>query len=135
MFNIEKAKNTHVDFWLTLDKHISLDELKTKISLKQCYIIRDENEPCGVLRYGLFWDNTPFMNMIYLREAYRNRGFGKAAVSFWENEMVLQGYKTVMTSTQANEGAQHFYRKLGYRDAGCLLLENEPLEIIFVKDI
>lgn len=40
-----------------------------------------------------------------------------------------------MTSTLSNENAQHFYRKLGYRDSGGLLLPNEPLEIIFVKNL
>jgi hypothetical protein len=36
--------------------------------------------------------------------------------------MKQMGFKMTMTSTQADEGAQHFYRKLGYKDAGCLLL-------------
>jgi hypothetical protein len=40
-----------------------------------------------------------------------------------------------MTSTLANEGAQHFYRKLGYRDSGCLILEDEPLEILLTKNL
>lgn len=38
-----------------------------------------------------------------------------------------------MTSTQSDETAQHFYRKLGYVDAGALLLQDEPLEIILTK--
>ncbi|WP_278281130.1 hypothetical protein [Clostridium sp. N3C] len=38
-----------------------------------------------------------------------------------------------MTSTMSNEEAQHFYRKFDYKDAGSLLLDNEPLEIIFTK--
>lgn len=46
-----------------------------------------------------------------------------------------RGHSLVMTSTLANEGAQHFYRKLGYRDAGCLLLEREPLELMLIKAI
>jgi len=45
------------------------------------------------------------------------------------------GYSVVLTSTQSNESAQHFYRRLGYRDAGGLLLPEEPLEILFVKYI
>ncbi len=28
----------------------------------------------GVLRFGLFWDNTPFLNLIYFVESYRRRG-------------------------------------------------------------
>lgn len=47
--------------------------------------------------------------------------------------MKQKGFKTVMTSTQSDEDAQHFYRKLGYRDVGCLLLDTQPLEIILIK--
>ncbi len=47
--------------------------------------------------------------------------------------MIKKGFKICMTSTQANESAQNFYRKLGYKDAGCLLLEKEPLEIFLMK--
>jgi len=46
-----------------------------------------------------------------------------------------QRYKKIMTSTLSNEQAQHFYRKLGYRDVSSLLLNQEPLEITFVKDL
>jgi len=47
---------------------------------------------------------------------------------FWENEMCELGYKVVMTSTQIDEQAQHFYRKLGYIDKGGLFLDNTPIE-------
>jgi hypothetical protein len=49
--------------------------------------------------------------------------------------MEQQGFDTVMTSTQSDEHAQHFYRKLGYVDAGALLLDTQPLEIILIKKI
>ncbi|MCS4464928.1 hypothetical protein JTT01_16190 [Clostridium botulinum] len=49
--------------------------------------------------------------------------------------MKSKGYELVMTSTLSNEQAQHFYRKLGYKDVGSLLLDDEPLEIIFTKSI
>lgn len=47
--------------------------------------------------------------------------------------MKKKGYKNVMTSSASNEEAQNFYRRLGYRDCGSLLLFNDPLEIIFIK--
>lgn len=56
--------------------------------------------------------------MIWVDEHYRGKGVGKQVVLFWEDKMKQKGFKTVMTSTLANEEAQHFYRKLGYRDAG-----------------
>ena len=39
------------------------------------------------------------------------------------------------SSSLSDEQAQHLYRKLGYKDAGCLLLEGEALEIIFTKTL
>ena len=75
------------------------------------------------------------MNMLYILEDYRGKRYGKVLTLFWEEQMKRLGYELVMTSTLSNEGAQHFYRKLGYTDAGSLLLPQEPLEIIFIKSI
>ena len=44
-------------------------------------------------------------------------------------------HQMVLTSTQSNEQAQIFYRKIGYVDCGSLLLPNEPLEIILSKHL
>lgn len=73
------------------------------------------------------------MNMLYINENYRNKGIGKELVRFWENEMKGKDYELVMISTLSNEQAQHFYRRLGHKEVGSLLLEDEPLEIIFLK--
>ena len=117
------------------DKHVSKELIKTKIHQKEIIIARDINRNIGWLRYGYFWDNIPFMNMLYIEEEYRRKGIGTGLVKFWEDEMKMKGYNLVMTSSLANEQAQFFYRKLGYNDSGCLLLNNQPLEIIFTKYI
>lgn len=139
MFTIEYATNAHKDFWFTLDKHISENELNNKIKHKRAYIIFNDHKPAGILRYNLFWDNIPFLTMIYIDEAYQNRGLGRNAIIYWENEMQSLGYKMVMTSTQSDEGAQHFYRKLGYKDSGCLVMDmphfQQAMEMFFVKGL
>lgn len=89
----------------------------------------------GWLRFNLFWDNIPFMNMLYFLEDYREKGYGSQLVSFWEQEMKKSKYNIVLTSTKSNEQAQFFYRRIGYVDCGSLLLPNEPLEIILLKNI
>lgn len=133
---IEYGSESDFQFILDNDRHISKELIKNKLREKEIIIAKNqENQIIGWLRYGYFWDNIPFMNMIYLSEIYRNRGIGKELVMFWEREMKKKGYNMVMTSTLSNEKAQHFYRKLGYKDSGSLLLENEPLEIIFTKRI
>ena len=75
------------------------------------------------------------MNMLFISEEQRGKGYGRKLVEFWEHEMAEQGYKFVMTSTQSDEEAQFFYRRLGYTDKGALLLPKEPLEIIFYKKV
>lgn len=94
----------------------------------------EENEKfIGWLRYNLFWDNTPFMNMVYLLDESRGKGYGKQLVSYWENEMKKQGYEVVMTSTASDEYAQHFYHKQGYKTIGGFLLGEDPYEMILPK--
>ena len=95
----------------------------------------EDDKFVGWLRYNLFWDNTPFMNMLYLLDNKRGKGNGSRLVIFWENEMKQKNYEFVLTSTQSNEEAQFFYRKIGYVDSGALLLPNEPLEIILYKKL
>ena len=132
----EYASELDFQFILDNDKHVSKQLVKNKLKEKEIMIAKDQdNKIIGWLRYNYFWDNTPFMNMLYLNDNYRNKGIGKKLVGFWETEMKSKGYELVMTSTLSNEQAQHFYRKLGYKDAGSLLLDDEPLEIIFIKNI
>jgi len=134
--NIEYATSGDFQYIVDMDKHISIELIRAKIIEKEIIFVRDvTNKNIGWLRYGYFWDNTPFMNMLYLEEDCRHKGIGIELVGFWEKQMKDKGYDLLMTSTLSNEYAQHFYRKLGYKDSGSLLLENEPLEIIFTKKI
>lgn len=106
-----------------------------KIQDRYVYIIEENANIVGWLRYGLFWDVIPFMNMLFILEDNRGKGYGKALALEWEKDMKSQGHKIIMTSTQANEYSQHFYRKLGYKDVGSFLPPNSPLELILTKEI
>ena len=139
MFSIKYATNKNNTFWFSLDEHIAEDEFYLKVKENRAYIMFDDTVPVGVMRYNLFWDNLPFLTMIHLKESYQGKGYGKKAMLFWEKEMYGLGYKVVMTSTQADEKAQHFYRKLGYKDNGCLVMDlpqvKQPLEIFLIKEL
>ncbi len=89
----------------------------------------------GWLRWSLFWDEVPFMNRLHVEAPRRGEGVGRLLVSEWERACGREGHDTVMTSTVSAESAQHFYRKLGYTDAGCLLLPGESAELFFIKQI
>lgn len=127
------ARVDDVDELIRYDQHITREVMSKKVAMGEVLVARVEGELVGELRFSFFWDLIPFMNLLFVKEAYRQQGIGSALVRRWEEEMAKQGYGHVMTSTLSNESAQHFYRKLGYLDAGGLLLPDEPLEIIFHK--
>lgn len=89
--NIELATDKDYDVIRGRDRHLPERLVRQKIDNREIYMLRDtDGTTIGWMRYGYFWDNTPFM---------------------------------------------HFYRKLGYKDAGCLLLPSEPLEMIMITPI
>jgi len=83
--------------WLKQHDNISEEILKIKIGLKEIYVVQDGCELIGWLRYNLFWDSIPFINLIFFLEEHRRKGIGKKLVHFWENEMKEKGYLNVLT--------------------------------------
>jgi GNAT superfamily N-acetyltransferase len=120
---------------LPLEHLIPPDELDREFGLGEVLVARVGGRLVGLLRFGSFWDEIPIMNHLRVDEAYRGRGIGRRLVLAWEEEMRRLGHRRVMTSTQSDETAQHFYRKLGYRDCGALSFEGEALEVILAKVI
>lgn len=132
---IRYAGETDFETVRKYDRHVSETELQNAIRAKRVLVMYRDDCFVGWLRFNLFWDELPFMNMLYLLEEYRGQGYGGRLADFWEKEMADSGYKMVLTSTLSNEQAQFFYRKNGYVDCGSLLLPGEPLEIILRKDL
>lgn len=139
MIEIRYVQEKDKEFWFKLDHHLSEAEFYKKIRDKMGYILCEDDIQIGILRYNLFWDNTPFCTMLYVDEEYQGKGFGRRLMEFWESEMKLMGYGMLMTSTQVDENAQHFYRKLGYKDKGGLIVDvpgyEQPMEMFLVKAI
>ena len=127
------------EFWFSLDKHLAETEFEKKVRDKMGYVLIEDGQPIGLLRYNLFWDNTPFCTMLYIDWEHHKRGYGKELLAYWEADMKKVGYGMVMTSTQVDEEAQHFYRKLGYQDAGGFVVNvpgfEQPMEMLMVKGI
>lgn len=132
---IRKAAQADISRIREHDIHISERELAISVSLGRVYIAEENGGVAGWLRYNLFWDNTPFMNMLYVLDGCRGKGIGKSLTKRWEDDMRMDGYNTVLTSTQSDEFAQHFYVKLGYRAIGGFAMGEDPYELIFMKAI
>ena len=137
MFKITHVCENDKSFWSTIDHHFDEKMFELKIRDKQGYLICDGELPIGIMRYNLFWDLFPFLNLIKIEESYQGKGFGKQAMLFWENEMKELGHLMVMISTQVDEPAQHFYRNLGYIEKGSLFFDSTPFpqaqEMLMIK--
>ena len=136
---IELAKISDIEKIAEYDRHIPAARLKESVENSRVYVLKTddaERRIFGVLRYSLFWQLYPFMDLIFLDEAFRGQGFGSSMVARWENDMRSQGYRYVLTSTQADEDAWRFYEKLGYRKTGAFLPpEQEAEELIYMKGL
>lgn len=132
---IRYAEISDLEELLTLDQHVSEVELARIIGQRRVIVSEKNGQIEGLLRFGMFWDEIPFMNMLYVIGSERSKGIGTALADFWEDEMLRTGFSFVLTSTLSNEQPQHFYRKRGYRDCGSLILPGEPLEIILLKEL
>lgn len=133
--NIRIAKPADLPVLKQHDRHISAQELEHSVRLGRVYIAEEQGKFIGWLRYNLFWDNTPFMNLLYVLDGHRGKGYGRLLVEFWEERMRQAGFETVMASTQSDEFAQHFYNKLGYAAVGGFLPPGESYELILVKKL
>lgn len=121
------------------DKHITPAALGECIRCGRVYLLADSDNASdrrdqavlhavGILRYSLFWQTIPFLDLLYIDPAYRGRGFGTRMMHRWESDMAARGYTDVMTSTQADETAWQFYEKLGYHRIGGFLPPGQEAE-------
>ena len=109
--------------------------LSKKLAESEILVAKSETEHFGYLSWGYLWDKLPFMYELWLEEPFRRQGIGRLLVTEWEHIMKAKGYTLVLTSTQADEQGQHFYRAIDYRDAGVMLLPDEPSELILLKHL
>ncbi|WP_031553865.1 GNAT family N-acetyltransferase [Oribacterium sp. FC2011] len=127
------------EIWYTLDRHLPESVFDEKVRCEQGYVCVEDGKIIGVLRYNLFWDNTPFCTMLFIDCDYRRKGYGVQLMQHWEQNMKSQSYGMLMTSTQVDEDAQHLYRKLGYKDCGGFVVDipgyEQPMEMIMIKGL
>lgn len=118
------------------DRHIHPNRLGKCIGDGQVMVLREGADILGVLRFSLFWQSIPFLDLLLIDEAYRGQGWGSKMMADWEESMERMGYSYVMLSTQEDETAKYFYEKLGYCRIGAFLPpDQEADEIMYLKKL
>ena len=83
MITIRYVTNEDKRFWFELDKHLPEAEFEKKVRDRQGYVLFEDNEPVGILRYNLFWDNTPFCTITKIRKARQNDAKISSSLTSW----------------------------------------------------
>jgi ribosomal protein S18 acetylase RimI-like enzyme len=92
------------------------------------WLILDADSPVGYVvlcfGYSLEWlGRDAFVDEFYLREEYRGRGWGRAAMAFVENEARRVGIRALhLEVVQRNAKALELYRGLGFREHHSIFL-------------
>ena len=133
--NIRPAVSDDFPALARLDRHIPPQALEASLRLGRISIAEIHGALAGWLRWGLFWDSIPFLNLLFVLDGHRGQGLGRALMEHWEAQMRQSGYPALLTSTQSNELAQHFYYRMGYAAVGGFLPPNEPYELILAKKL
>jgi ribosomal protein S18 acetylase RimI-like enzyme len=113
------------------DKNLTLKNLKHFIStpnLGRLWIIYDSNVVAGymVLAFAFSFEykgRDAFIDEIYLKDEFRNKGIGKLAMSFVEQQAKSLGVKTLhLEVEQHNARANKIYIDQGFANNGRMLL-------------
>lgn len=133
---IRSAAAEDINRILEYDCHVPSGRVAECIRNGLVYVLCDAGKILGLLRYNLFWQTIPFLDLLFIAESCRGQGWGSRMMEAWEEAMACLGYHYVMLSTQEDETAKFFYEKIGYRRIGGFLPpEQEAEELMYLKEL
>ena len=127
MITIEKATLSDLDHLTKID-HLPEQALEDSVKRGFVYTAKKDGKIFGLLRYSLFWQTIPFLDLIFLEKEFRCGGIGSRMLEKWEDDMASLGYQNLMTSTQSDESAYLFYEKHGFRKCGSFFPPDQKVE-------
>lgn len=131
---IKEITQTDIPTLLELIKDLAkyehlLDQVSANENLLSQWIINEKKANALLLEYnhtivgfGLYFNNFStflgkpgiYLEDLYIKEEYRNKGFGKQVFTYLANECIQKGYGRLEWSVlDWNEPSIQFYQKLG----------------------
>jgi ribosomal protein S18 acetylase RimI-like enzyme len=132
---LRPANNADFGFLRAFSNEPSDEQLQAQIDQGRLRIIESEEGDVGFIKFCVLWEILPFIEVIIIRQDRRRCGLGTRAVRDWEREMAERCFRHTIVSTQANETAQIFWRRIGYQDCGSFTLPARPTELFLYRDI
>ena len=133
--HIRLARKEDLDQITKSELAIGAGVIEKKIEMGEVIVTDDGGQITGILRFSWFWDYLPFINYLWVEEGFRHEKRASRMIQKLEEITEGKNYQTILTSTQADETAQNFYRKIGFEDAGGFTMHGHPFELIMIKYI
>jgi GNAT superfamily N-acetyltransferase len=120
------------------DSIVTDDIFRFKVDQNELIVGELDGEKVGYVRLEYWYLALPFIGLIVVEEEHRNKGVGKAMLSFLEKHLVESGYESLYSSSDISEPEpQAWHRHVGFNDCGVIAGMNEDgaSEIIFRKEL
>ncbi len=138
MITIRPAVAGDQAFWF-LWIPLTNGSLRQKDNGKNCLCCSCRRPASRVATLQFFLGHDSFLYHASDRRSASRQGTRETVGYLLGTTAKAAGHALCLTSTQVDEQAQHFYRKLGYQDAGGLLLTSsgfeQPMELFLVKQL
>lgn len=95
--------------------------LLRKISEGEIILLIVNGEPMGQLHLGFLWSEIPMIDLIYINQPFRQRGFSRLLLGFLEDRLRERGYEVLYSSSQLDEPQpQAWHRYMGFEACGVI---------------
>jgi len=107
-----------LDPWITLG--VSFDQMMQTLNdnINEVYAVFIKDEIVGIIIIQTRGAFSGYLKSIALKTGWRNKGFGKVMMNFFEEKAFSNGNNAFLCVSSFNKKAQKFYLNLGYRIIG-----------------
>jgi GNAT superfamily N-acetyltransferase len=105
-----------------------------KIAGGEVIVLELSTEIIGLIRYEVLWTTVPFMGLIFIEEAQRDKGCSTLLLEFLKNHLREQGYLALLSSSQPDKPEpQAWHGHMGFKSNGIMenIADDDVGEIVY----
>ena len=135
--SIRQGKERDLPYLFCLDHQARVEPerrelIRVAVLDKRCWVIESEKDIVGygIVTHGFL--GRSFLELIYIGESQRSKGYGPELISFLEAHSKSSDLFT--STNESNTHMQHVLEKLGYEQSGVIYnLDPGDPEIVYIK--
>ena len=122
MAEITVAAESDIQDIHSVDNEFLSKRLAECIKEHRIFVLRSKGKVVGVMRYNLFLESIPCLDMLTLDSAYIEKGYIQKMLDYWEFRMRELGYGYVMTTMFTDRVENYSPETFAYQKMGAFSL-------------